>query len=182
MIYFDRRVFMVRQSLVVMTLLMGLAGCAAMEGPGKSPVSSAPPETFAHRVATSEVVLLWNCQRPEPGLLRLDGVAQSPWQAQPIRYLEFELVGVDTQERTITQTGGAARDLQIFTNQSTPFQLNLKTAGTEVRFDLYYHYRFDQEFDSAMLAGPPIVRPRLFAQTQTFLARDICADAKHRAR
>ena len=30
-------------------------------------------ETFAHRVATSEVVLLWNCLETEPGLLRVVG-------------------------------------------------------------------------------------------------------------
>jgi len=142
-----------------------------------------PPEAFAHRVATSEVVLLWNCLEPEPGLLRVEGVAQSPWQAQPIGYLEFELVGVDGQERTTAETAGAARDLQIYTNQSTSFQLALKRTGTEVRFDLYYRYRFHEEFDvSALLAGPPVAGPRLLAQTRTFLVRDVCGATQHRAR
>jgi hypothetical protein len=101
-------------------------------------------------------------------------VAQNPWQAQPIQYLEFELVGVDAQERMTAQATGAARDLQIRTNQSAPFRLTLKTAGAEVRFDLYYNYHFYEELEmgatmGVLVAGPPMVSPRLLTQSQTFL-------------
>ncbi|MEI8190491.1 MAG: hypothetical protein WCI75_12315 [candidate division NC10 bacterium] len=69
------------------------------------------------------------------------------------------------------------------TNQSSPFQLGLKTAGTEARFDLYYNYRFHTDFDmSARLAGPPMAGPRLFAQTNTFMIRDACGATQHLAR
>jgi hypothetical protein len=173
---------MIRHSLIVVAVAMCLAGCAAMEAPGGGAMPGSPPQAFAHRVATSELVLLWNCLAPGPGGLRVEGIGQNPWQAQPIQYLELELVGVDAQERTTAQTTGAVRNVQLMTNQSTPFQLELKTAGTEVRFDLYYHYRFEPEFDSAMLAGPPMTSPRLAAQTQTFLVRDACGANQHRAR
>ena len=144
-------------------------------------------ETFAHRVATSEVVLLWNCLETEPGLLRVVGEAQNPWQAQPIQYLEFDLVGVDAQERTTAQATGAARDFQIRTNQRSPFELTLKTAGTEVRFDLYYNYRFHENVDfgatrGVLVVGPPMASPRLLAQTQTNLVRDVCSPTQHLAR
>jgi len=174
---------MLRRFLLTGSLVMSLAGCAAMDASERGSMSAAPPEAFTHRVATSEVVLLWNCLQPEPGQLRLEGVAKNPWAAQPIRYLEFELVGVDGQERTTAQGSGAARDLQILTNQSSPFQLGLKTAGTEARFDLYYHYRFDSDFDtSARLAGPPMAGPRLLAQTNTFMVRNACGATQHLAR
>jgi len=96
-------------------------------------------------------------------------------------------VGVDAQERTTAQATGAARDLQIRTNQSSPFDLTLKTAGTEVRFDLYYNYRWHEEFDTSatmgvLVAGPPMASPRLLAQTQTFLTRDVCSPSQHLAR
>jgi hypothetical protein len=178
---------MIRHSLMVVAFVMSLAACAAMEAPGSSTMPGSRPEAFAHRVATSEVVLLWNCLEPEPGLLRVAGVAQNPWQVQPIDSLEFDLMGVDAQERTTAQTAGAARDLQIRANQSTSFQLTLKSAGTEVRFDLYYRYFFGQEFDgrgfdtSALVAGPPMAGPRLLAATQTFLVRDACGATQHRA-
>jgi hypothetical protein len=174
---------MIRHCLMVVAVVMSLEGCAAMEAPGSGPGPGLPPEAYAHRVATSEVVLLWNCLEREPGLLRVEGIAQNPWQAQPIGYLEFTLVGVDAQERTTAQTAGAARDLQIYTNTNTSFQLELKRAGTEVRFDLYYDYRFHHGFDvSALVAGPPMAGPRLLAQTQTFLVRDVCGATQHRAR
>ncbi len=174
---------MIRHSLMVLAFGMSLAGCAAMEAPGGGTVPGAPPQAFAHRVATSEVVLLWNCLDPEPGQLRVEGVVRSPWQAQPIRELEFDLVGVDAQERTTAQTAGAARDPQIYTNTNTSFQLELKPTGTEVRFDLYYDYRFHQEFHtSALVAGPPMAGPRLLAQVQTSLVRDVCGATQHRAR
>ena len=162
--------------LVAATSVMSLLGCATMEMRGIGTKPGFPSGVFAHRVATSELVLLWNCLQPGTGQVRLEGVAQNPWAAQPIRFLEFELVGVDAQERVTAQAAGTARDLQLFTNQTTPFQLDLKTTGTEVRFDLYYQYRFDEEFDmSAVVAGPPMVGPRLLAQTNTFVAHNVCA-------
>jgi hypothetical protein len=154
-----------------------------MEAPRSGAGPGLPPEAYTHRVTTSEVVLLWNCSEPEPGLLRVAGIAQNPWQAQPIGYLEFTLLGVDAQDRTTAETAGAARDLQIYTNTSSSFQLELKPAGTEVRFDLYYHYRFHEEFHmGALVAGPPMAGPRLLAQTQTFLVRDVCGATQHRTR
>ena len=178
---------MLRNFAVIGTVLLSLAGCSSMDAPGRSNMPVASPETFAHRVATSEIVLFWNCLAPGPEVLRLEGIAQSPWQAQPIQYLEFDLVGVDAQDRTIARTAGAAPNFQLMTNQSTPFQLDLKTTGTEVRVDLYYHYRFHEEFDEAALrgtlvAGPPMADPHLLAQTQTFLVRDACGVTQHLAR
>ena len=166
------------------SILTGVLTACAMTD---MPQGGGTLETFAHRVATSEIVLLWNCLQPEPRRLRVEGVAQNPWQAQPIQYLEFELVGVDAQERTTAQATGAARDFQIRTNQRSRFELTLKTAGTEVRFDLYYNYRFNEEFDMSattgvLVAGPPMVSPRLLAQTQTFLVRDVCGAVQHLAR
>ncbi len=115
-------------------------------------------------------------------MLRLDGVAQSPWAAQPIRFLEFDLVGVDGQDRTVSETKGAARDIEIYTNQTSPFQLDLRQAGSEARFDLYYEYRFHIEGMEALLAGPPVRVPRLIAQANRFLARDVCSETQHRVR
>ena len=100
----------------------------------------------------------------------------------PLGYLELNLVGVDAQGRQTAEAAAEARDIQIFTNQQSPFQLDLRPAGTEVRFDLYYQYRFSQEYDTAMLAGPPVAGPRLFARTNSALVRDACSPTQHLAR
>ncbi len=69
---------MVQHSVLAATFVMSLAGCAAMDAPGRAALPGSPPGAFAHRVATSEVVLLWNCLQPEAGRLRLEGVAPEP--------------------------------------------------------------------------------------------------------
>jgi hypothetical protein len=169
---------MVRQTLLSVLVVLGVTACAA----GATPAPGAPPEAFVHRAATSDLVLLWNCLAPAAGGLRVEGVAQNPWQAQPIRFLELQLVGVDAQGRQTTTIAGKAGAIQIFTSQSSPFQLELRTSGTEVRFDLYYQYLFNEEFKDALLAGPPMVGLRLYAQTRTGLVRDACAPTQHLAR
>jgi hypothetical protein len=163
---------------VLLLIAMAVTSCVAVDTVG----TGMSPEAFTHRAATSEVVLLWTCLQPASDLLRVEGVARNPWQAQPIRYLELQVVGVDAQGRQTAEVAGKARDFQIFTNQQSPFQLDLRTAGAEVRFDLYYQYLFDQEYDTAMVAGPPMVGPRLHAQTNTNMVRDVCSPTQHLAR
>lgn len=159
-------------------LALTLSACA-------SPAERPPlysPGTYAHRVASSHLVLYWNCVRPEPGILRVEGVAQNPWSSQEVRFLEIELVGVDGRERTVSHAKGAAQDILIHTNQVSPFRMELRPAGSEVRFDLYYEYRFQDVEMEARLSGPHVGAPRLLAQTQRFLARDACSEAQHRTR
>jgi hypothetical protein len=168
-----------RYAVLLLLVAMGGTACVAMDTAG----TGAPPNAFTHRTANSEVVLLWNCLPPASGVLRVEGVARNPWQSQPIRYLEVQVVGVDAQGRQTAEAAGKARDIQLFTSQQSPFQLDLRTAGTEVRFDLYYQYLFNEEYDAALLAGPPMVGPRRYAQpTRTNMVRDACSATQHLAR
>ena len=169
---------MMRYAVLLAVVAMGVISCAAVDTAG----TGAPPDTFTHRTANSEVVLLWNCLQPATGMLRIEGVARNPWQAQPVRYLEVQVVGVDAQGRQTAEGAGKARDIQLFTNQQSPFQLDVRTAGAEVRFDLYYEYLFNAEYDTALLAGPPTVGPRRYAQTRTNMVRDACSPTQHLAR
>lgn len=166
------------RTMVPALLALALGACAS---PAERPPLSSPG-TYAHRVASSHVVLSWNCVRPEPGVLRVEGVAQNPWSSQEVRFLETELVGVDSQGRTVSHAKGAAQDILIRTNQFSPFQMELRPAGSELRFDLYYESRFQYVEGMARLAGPLMGAPRLLAQLQRFLARDACSEAQHRAR
>jgi hypothetical protein len=167
------------KSLQVVPLVLGLMGCVSGQAPERtSPVSL---NTFAHRIGSSYLVLYWNCERPEPGRLQLDGVAQSPWGAE-IRSLEFEFVGVNMRDRVVSETKGEIRDPVIRTREVSPFRLDLQTVGSEVRFDLYYQHQFVPEAMDALLAGPPTARPRLAGQTDRHLVRDVCSEAQHRAR
>lgn len=166
-----------------MVLGLSLGACA----PGGTLQSLAaappvyPPAEFAHRVASSHVVLYWNCARPEPGILRLDGVAHSPWAHQEVRFLELTLTGADASGRYVSEATAALPEILLRTNEVSPFRLDLRTTGTEVRFDLFYQYRF-QDDGRSFVAGALAGAPRMLAQTVNFMARDVCSETQHRVR
>jgi hypothetical protein len=169
---------------MVVLLGSGLSACAESGGlrlPAAEPTIY-PPAVFAHRVESSHVAIYWNCERPEPGVLRVQGVAHNPWSQQEVRFLELDLVGVDARERLVSQASTALADYLLRTNQISPFQLDLRTQGTEVRFDLFYRYRFHENGDR-LFAGHMVAAPRMLAQPLIqFMARDVCSETQHRVR
>jgi hypothetical protein len=173
----------VRFALIV-SVGVALSGCAA-DGAftGSAPQATPyPPPGYSHTIQTSAVVLYWNCAQPEPNVVEVSGLAFNPWQSQPVRDLEIELVGVDSRERTVSEASAEARDAKILTNQSTPFQLRLRTAGNESRLDLYYRYKFQDGGRDWIAAGPGWDGPILLAQQVQFRVRDACSEAQHRVR
>lgn len=176
-----KRTMGIRAGFLVV-LGMGLSACAADGTPlftaTEPPIY--PPAAYSHRVGTDPVVLYWNCARPESGVLRLEGVAQNPHSAQPVRFLELELVGVDGKERTVSHVKGEARDFLLRTNEITPFQLDLRTAGSEARFDLFYQYRFQEGDHLPVVAARLVSTSMLVAQEKRFMARDVCSETQHR--
>jgi len=138
-----------------------------------------PTAGFTNRVSSNQVVLYWHCTRPEPGILRVEGVAHNPWSSQGIRFLEFDLVGVDDRDRQVSATSAALPAALLWTNEVSAFRLDLKTAGTETRFDLYYQYRFN-DANGRIFAGPPGAGARRLAQQlRRFLVRDVCSETQH---
>lgn len=179
-----KRMKEIRTGLLLL-LGVGSSACAA-DGTIKLPAAAPmpyPPAGYTHTVSSSHVTLYWNCTQPEPGVQRLEGVAVNAWSAQEVRFLEFELTGVDNRERIVSEARGEARNFLLGTFQSTPFQLDLRTAGGEVRFDLYYQYRFQDRSHREMVAAQLSGRPFLLAQqTNRFMARDVCSETQHRVR
>ena len=157
-----------------------LSACAADETL-KTSGPAYPPPGYSHTVQSNDVALYWNCARPETGAIQVSGLAFNPWSAQPVRFLELELVGVGSGERTVSEVGTQARDIQLLTNQSTPFQLDLRTTGAETRFDLYYRYKFQDDGHHPKEASLAWDGPVLFAQSQKqFRVRDACSETLHR--
>ena len=172
------------RSAILPALATLLCACATGDlGAGSTRgVVPYPPPGFAHTSGSSAVVLYWNCTRGDAGVVRLEGHAFNPWSSQPIRFLEFDLVGVDERERSVSEATMEARDIQLFTNQSTPIALEVRPAGGEQRFDLYYRYRFQDGGRDNFLAGAGSTFPILATRLNQFRIRDACSDAQHRAR
>jgi hypothetical protein len=131
-------------------------------------------------VESGHVALFWSCRVPAPGSLQLEGVALNPWSMQPVRFLEVELAGMDARERVRSSGRGAAEAFLLGTNQTTPFRLEVRTTGAEVRFDLYYRYQF-QDTGRSLIAGTGAPPATLLAQEQRFLVRDACRETPPRS-
>lgn len=169
---------------LILSVGVALSGCTADGSfPGSATQATPyPPPGYSHTIQSSAVVLYWNCARPAPNVVELSGLAFNPWQSQPVRDLEIELVGVDSRDRTVSAATVEAPDYQILTNQSTPFQLQLRTAGGESRLDLYYRYKFQDGGRDWIVAGPGWDGPILLAQQVQFRVRDACSETQHRVR
>ena len=149
----------------------GVTACAG-DGASRVPASQPPlypPAVFAHRVSTSEITVYWNCARPEPDVLRVEGVVQNTGGGS-IQYAEVEIVSVDARDRTIASVGAPVRDAILQTNQISPFQLTLRTVGAETRIDLYYQYRAQTRLGLGVAQ----------AYREQFRARDVCSESQHR--
>ncbi len=161
------------------------AGCAA--GGASTPTMLGniqwPPTEYQHTIDTGVVRQYWNCTRPEPNVLRVDGVAANVWSSQPPRYLAWDLAGVDAAGRTVSSAEAKSTVIELPSNTYTTFQINLRTAGDETRFDLHYEYQFQDRGHTPMVSALDWDGPVLLAQvTQRFFVRDACSDSQHLAR
>lgn len=144
-------------SLGLALLTMCLAAC----GPVIMSTSSEERE-FPQRVTDGRVELRWSCSRTEAGEVRIEGVANNPWHSQPIRSLQIQVFGVDSNGANVMLASARPRDFLIQTNGRSPFEITFTPASTEAQFDFIYVYRFDE--------NQPIGR----RGTERNLARNIC--------
>jgi hypothetical protein len=175
---------MLRRAHALPLFFLAFAVSALLMGgiPGMATAQTAPypPPGYSHRVDSSQVSLFWNCARPEGGLAQIVGIAANPWSTQPVQFLALELVGVDARGYSVSEAKTSAPDIQLNTNQSTPFQIAVRIAGTEARFDLYYEYRFQDRGHSPRLSRIAWTDPFMLAQGMTrFLVRDACSETQH---
>jgi hypothetical protein len=170
---------------LLLLLGIGLSACAG-EGsfsfPAVTPPAPYPPPGYAHRVDTPQVGLFYNCVNAEPSVLRLEGLAFNMWNSQPLRFFEFELAGVDASERTVSEAEAEGRDMQLFTGQSTSFQMELRPTGKEVRYDMYYQYQFMDGDHKDLIVGPIVAGAYPKHVGARFLARDACSPTQHLTR
>jgi len=95
---------------------------------------------FAHTVTDNVVVLYWNCSRPAPGVVQVAGVANNPYSPVAIQDLEFRVYGVSAQGGNVSRGRGSAQSYMIYTNEPSPFTIDLKNVGGEARYDMTYSY------------------------------------------
>jgi hypothetical protein len=118
--------------IVLAILALGLAGCAAPQ--------KAMLDDFPNHATRGPVYVYWTCSRPEPGLLQVDGVAVQPGYPSPVLGLKMRLEGLDARGATLSVGEATAKEYAMQTMQQNPFQVTVRTVGTEKRFNLTYKY------------------------------------------
>jgi len=169
----------------------GLAACGSEGGLGLLGSTSEPypPPGFAHQRNYMVLELYWNCTQPTPDRLLLQGVAVNVVEPE-VRLYELTVVGVDAHGATVSEATSTPRQYVLRTMQSTPMEVEVRTTGHEVRFDLLYRYDSPSHGGGGMgelPAGAPAVRlvathPFLLAQeVNRLIVRDICPEVRRRA-
>jgi hypothetical protein len=146
-----------------------LTACGGMKTASSMDVNFS---SYAHQVTDGKVALYWNCSKPEPGVVRVQGVANNPYMMSPIQDLEFRLYGVSAQGYTMARARADAKDYWIQPNSPSPFTINIQTQGVAVRFDLGYSYMLSGDTGGGGRFGGG---DSTSAETQN-MARNICAD------
>jgi hypothetical protein len=145
-------------------IMVGLSACTT---PGtQTPIQR--PALFEHRVSAADVRVFWNCTRPEQNVLQLDGVVQNIG-GQLVQFAEVEVVAVNASGRTVNSARSAVQDIRLQTNQRSPFLIQLRTSGDEVRFDMFYRHRA-RDTSGLGVAG--------LRQIQN-MARDVCSPTQY---
>jgi len=153
-----------RYALTLAVLALALAACA-----GGASSMNLDFSSYAHKVTDGTVALYWNCSRPAPGRVRVEGVANNPYSPVGLEDLEFRLYGVNAGGGTVSRARASAKAYMIEPNAPSPFSIDLRTRGGEARFDLVYSY---------MLAGGIGGGPGFGAGgggEQQNMARNVCA-------
>ena len=122
--------------LALAGLAIVLAACAS--------TPTQPLDSYAHQSTRGDIDLYWSCAWSEPRVLQVKGVAVSQFYTSPVQDLEFRLTGLNAQGVTVSRVSRAANEYEIPMMAQSPFQLTLRTTGTEAGFDLAYNY-FIQE-------------------------------------
>jgi hypothetical protein len=139
-----------------------------------------PPIGYKHTVSTGALRQYWNCTRPEPGVVRLDGIVANLWNGQSVKFLEWQLAGVNAEGREVSGVKVESTVIQLMTNQFIEYHIDLRTTGAEARFDLYYQYQFFDRGHNAIEAALDWDGPVLFTQqNQRFFVLDACSDTQH---
>ncbi len=122
---------------------------------------------FAHRMVSQDVEVYWNCSRPRPTLLRLDGISKNIGKGE-VHLLGMELHDVDRQTSNVLQSGAAVSDVILYPDIFSPVQVEVQPATADGQIDLLYTYR---------ITSVGILKTAY--TDKEFVAHDVCAATQY---
>ncbi len=145
-------------------LLLAACGTTGTYQVPASATGNYPPAVYAHRVGGTDVEIYWNCSQPEPGVVEMHGVVQNVG-GRDVKFMELNLVGVGPGDSSVSQATVSLPAIDLGSYGNSPFHLQVRTIGSEARFDLYYQYYLGSGLS-------PLIRN---------FVRDACSQTQHLA-
>jgi hypothetical protein len=145
-----------------------LSACTPAHYVPLSPGPVPPPASFAHRAASADVELLWNCTRPQPQTAHLSGAARNIGQRE-VRSIELTVRTVQTGPDPLLQTEVGLPDTILYGHDLSPFQIDLPLEKTPSRIDLTARFQ--------VTPGP--IAPGAPGTPGTLAVEDACAPGRH---
>ena len=127
----------------VLGLPLVFAGCAA------GPQSYVPQVNYAYNADDGRMYLRWNCVF-EPPFMVMQGTVNNVLMT-PMKNSQISVYGVNAQGAQVSSAVDNSLPFMLETMDRTPFEIKVKTAGTEVAFNMWYSY----QVGGAFMMGDP---------------------------
>ena len=126
--------------LAVLGIMVGLAliltACAHQQW--------TPEVNYAYNSDDGRMYLRWNCLYEPPGLV-VQGFVNNVLMT-PLKNTQISVYGVNAQGAQVSSTVDNSIPFMLETMDRTPFEIKVKTTGTEVTFNLWYTYQVGGSF------------------------------------
>ncbi len=153
---------------VVTVVSLLLSACTPAHYVPLSPGPVPPPASFAHRAASSDVELLWNCTWPQPQIAHLSGAARNIGQRE-VRSIDLTVRSLQTGPAPLLQTEAGLPDTMLYGPDPSPFQIDLPLEKIPSRIDLTARFQ--------VTPGP--IAPGASGTPGLLTVEDACAPGRH---
>ncbi len=126
---------------IVLGLILFLSACAA------GPQSYVPNINYAYNADDGRMYLRWNCTY-EPPYMVMQGFVNNVLMT-PLKNTQISVWGVNAQGQQVSSAVDNSIPFMLETMDRTPFEIKIRTAGTEVAFNMQYTYQVGGAFGMA---------------------------------
>ncbi len=130
-----------------------LSACAADQYTPLSSPPVPPPASFAHRAASPDIELFWNCSQPQPQAMKITGAARNIGQRE-VRSVSLTIRSLRTGDVPILLTAEALPEIILYAAGPSPFQIDLGLENAPSRIDISAAYQVAPDLSAPSSAGP----------------------------
>ncbi len=138
---------------LVAVMSVVLTACAADHYTDLSSPPVPPPASFAHRAASPDIELFWNCSQPQPQAMKITGAARNSGKRE-VRSVSLTIRSLRTGDVPILLTAEALPEIILYAAGPSPFQIDLRLENAPSRIDISATYQVTPDLGAPSSTGP----------------------------